>query len=129
MHEAGLMQQVLKTVQKSALENNIRQVTKITLSVGKLTMALPEALRFAFDALSRGTMFAGAELEIEQQEPCLKCSFCKLTFFPPEIDFRCPACASTHTEILAGHELYILSYEGEAKEIEGDYCPEVAPGK
>ncbi|HAP93777.1 MAG TPA: hydrogenase maturation nickel metallochaperone HypA [Desulfotomaculum sp.] len=129
MHEAGLIMEALKTIQKSAVENNIQQVTKITLSVGRLTMALPKALSFAFRILSQGTMFGGAELEIEQKELCLECCTCGVNFSPADIDFTCPECGSALIKILEGHELHILSYEGEADKIEGNCCPEVAASK
>lgn len=129
MHEAGLIMEALKTVQRSAVENNIQRVTKITLSVGRLTMALPEALSFAFGVLSEGTMFGGAELEIEQKELCLECCTCGVNFSPGDIDFTCPECGSILIKILEGHELHILSYEGEAHKIESNYCPEVAAGE
>lgn len=129
MHEAGLIIEALKIVQKSAVENNIKRVTRITLAVGRLTMAMPEALSFAFQTLSQGTIFDGAELEIEQKELCLECCACGVNFSPGEIDFSCPECGSTLIKILAGRELHVLSYEGEAEKIESDCCPEVTAGK
>lgn len=115
MHEVALIDAVLKAVQRDAVGKKLQKITKVTLSVGKLTMALPAALTFAFQVLSKGTMFAGAELEIEQKELFLKCCGCGIEFFPAEIDFCCPVCSSNRTEILAGRELSILSYEGEGE--------------
>lgn len=129
MHETALIMEVLKVVKKSAMENKMQRVTKITLSVGKLTMALPEALSFAFRILTQETMFSGAVLEIEEKELCLRCCDCGTKFSPEEIDFCCPGCSGTNTKILEGNELCILSYEGEVEELESSCSSKAPKGK
>lgn len=121
MHETALMAEVLKTVQQSALENNLSKVTKIKLAIGKLSMALPEALNFAFQVLKKGTVCEEAELEIESKEIILLCLDCTREFRPQDYHFSCPFCSSSQIKIIQGRELHILSFEGEENEL-GSNC-------
>lgn len=118
MHELSLIQNVMQSVEQSAKENGIKRVTKIKLIVGKMTAALPDALEFGFAVLSKGTIFEGAALVIEEKEIVVSCRACGGSFSPGEIiSFVCPHCGSRSTEIVAGKELSIAYFEGDE---EGD---------
>jgi hydrogenase nickel incorporation protein HypA/HybF len=121
MHETALMAEVLKIVQQSALENNLPKVTKIKLAVGKLSMALPKALIFAFQVLKKETVCEEAELEIESKEIVLQCLDCTREFRPQDYHFSCPFCTSSQVKIIQGRELHIISFEGEENEL-GSNC-------
>lgn len=114
MHELSLMESVLDAVRKSAEQNNITRVEKITLVVGKLSMALPESLKFAFEALTDEELFAGAALEIEERDIVCLCEDCGSQFNVDEdCSFECSHCGGKQVRIVSGRELYIDSYEGE----------------
>jgi len=51
MHELTLMQSVLQTVEQDAAQHGINRINKVKLVIGQLTMALPDSLIFAFEAL------------------------------------------------------------------------------
>ena len=51
MHELGIMSGVMDSVQQAANEAGAQRVLKISLSVGEMTEAIEDALRFAFEAL------------------------------------------------------------------------------
>jgi hydrogenase nickel incorporation protein HypA/HybF len=121
MHETALIAEVLKTVRQSALEKNLSKVTKIKLAIGKLSMALPEALIFAFQVLKKGTICEEAELEIESKEIILQCLECMREFRPQDYLFSCPFCTSRQVKIIQGRELHIISFEGEENEL-GSNC-------
>ncbi|HAG09252.1 MAG TPA: hydrogenase maturation nickel metallochaperone HypA [Desulfotomaculum sp.] len=121
MHETALIAEVLKTVRQSALENNLPKVTKIKLAIGKLSMALPEALIFAFQVLKKGTICEEAELEIESKEIILQCLDCTQEFRSQDYNFSCPFCARSRIKIIQGRELHIISFEGEENEL-GSNC-------
>lgn len=73
MHELGIMSGVMDAVQQSADNAGADKVLKVTLSVGVMTEAIEDALRFAFEALSEGTICDGAELEINMIQPRSRC--------------------------------------------------------
>ncbi len=115
MHELSLMESVMEIVRDSAAENNISQVKKIKLVVGKFSMALPDSLRFAFQAIAGvEEIFKDAVLEIEEKEILCRCQQCQQSFQPEDAyHFICCCCASTQVEIIQGRELYLDYYEGD----------------
>ncbi len=114
MHELSIMESVMDTVRKSADELNIHRIEKIKLVIGKMTMALPESLQFAFQALARDELFSGAVLEIEERDIICRCGGCQNEFpLKNAYHFVCPGCGSRDLEMIQGNELYIDSYEGD----------------
>lgn len=108
---------MMQSVQLQAAENGIGRVTKIKLVVGKMTAALPAALEFAFAVLAKGTILAGARLDIEEKEVLVHCQTCGHDFRPGEIFcLVCPCCGSRATAIVEGKELCIAYFEGEEGE-------------
>lgn len=115
MHELSLMEGVLDTVRSSASENGIIRVNYVKLVIGKLSMALPDSLNFAFQALKQqDKLFEDAVLEIEEKEIIGRCGECREEF---EIDnhywFICPQCKGRNVEIIGGRELFIDYFEGD----------------
>jgi len=70
------MQNVLQTVELSAEQHHICRINKVKLVIGQLTMALPDSLQFAFEALKPGTIFANASLVVEEQKARCQCRRC-----------------------------------------------------
>jgi len=118
MHELSLMESVIDMVRESALSNHIVKVTRIKLVVGKMSMALPDSLRFAFDVLkSTDDLLQAAVLEIEEQDVVGRCRQCQ-TEFAVGSGYRlvCPGCGSMSVEIISGRQLYVDNYEGEEED-------------
>ena len=68
MHELGIMTGVMDAVTKTAQDAGALKVLKVTLSVGVMTEAIEDALRFAFEAITEGTICEGAELVIRPEK-------------------------------------------------------------
>ncbi len=113
MHELSLIQALIDMVVKSAIENNIKKVTKVQLVVGEYYGALPETLEFAFAILTEGTVCAGSELAIEKRTLLLKCRECAYEFRPEGYLYSCPNCTAVNAALVKGRELYVDYYEGE----------------
>ncbi|MGI6548502.1 MAG: hydrogenase maturation nickel metallochaperone HypA [Syntrophomonadales bacterium] len=115
MHEFALIQSVLEMVKDSAVQNRIKKVNRVKLVVGKFSMALPDSLHFAFDAIkATEDLFQNANLEIEEREIIGSCQQCQQAFqMHDRYCFVCPSCNSTGIEIIQGRELYLDYYEGE----------------
>lgn len=111
MHELGIMTGVMEAVTKTAEEAGALKVLKVTLSVGVMTEAIEDALQFAFEALSEGTMCEGAELVINMVQPRSRCLECGAEYEHDRFHMLCPECGSFATELLAGRELQIDSIE------------------
>ena len=115
MHELSLMQSVMDIVKGSAAKNGILKVNKVKLVVGKFSMALPDSLHFAFEALSGvEPLFKGAVLEIEAKEILCQCQQCRqIDQLEGNCHFVCSSCGSTKVDIIQGRELYLDYYEGD----------------
>ncbi|NLV17505.1 MAG: hydrogenase maturation nickel metallochaperone HypA [Syntrophomonadaceae bacterium] len=115
MHEFSLIEGVLNMVRDSASQNNIGKVNRVKLVVGRLSMALPDSLHFAFEAICKDEdLFREAILEIEEKEIMCDCLACQRSSELKDIySFICPACGSNRIEITQGRELYLDYYEGE----------------
>ena len=113
MHETALMQNLITTVAQ-ALENHIVvRVNRVSLSVGKLSNALPDALLFAFEALTQDGIMKGAELEIEHLPIVARCDACSHEYEADGFPIVCPVCESRNFTIISGEEVYVQSIDCE----------------
>jgi hydrogenase nickel incorporation protein HypA/HybF len=113
MHEVSLIESVVALVEDERKRQNFARVNMIRLRVGALGHAEPDALRFCFDAVIRGTVADGARLEIEMvpgEGECFDCGQCV------RMDDRfaaCPLCGNTRVRITTGDELRLTELEVE----------------
>lgn len=111
MHELGIMTGVVESVEQAARDAGAVSVLKVSLSVGVMTEALEDALRFAFEAVQEGTLLECAELEITMVQPRSLCLDCTCEFEHDRFSLACPECGGFDTMLLAGRELQIDSIE------------------
>lgn len=111
MHELGIMTGVMDAVGKSAKEAGATRVLKVNLSVGEMTEAIEDALRFAFEVLSEHSICEEAELNINMVRPKSRCLECGAVYEHDRFHMFCPECDSFATELIAGRELQIDSIE------------------
>ena len=107
------MSSVLTTAVDSARQVGASSITKISLSIGQLSEVLPDAMRFAHEALTIGTIAEGSVLEINYIEARSRCLVCGLEYSHDQFRRTCPECNALACEILAGRELMIDSIEVE----------------
>ncbi len=60
MHEMSLCQGVVRILEEQAAAHAYKRVKTVRLEVGPLATVEPEALRFCFDAATRGTLAENA---------------------------------------------------------------------
>ncbi len=113
MHELSLMQGVVNLLRKSASENNVKRITKVLLVVGEMTMAVPDALQFAFESFKEEELFRDAVLEIRMEPVRGECRDCHHSFDIKDFVFLCPFCSGPNVKVASGRDLYIDYYEGD----------------
>lgn len=118
MHETSLMYDMLRTIEASAKDNNIDEVTEIKLVIGDINNILPDALRFAFDSFKGHPPLAeDARLILEERMPEAECKACGEKFaLSSMLDFSCPRCGGNDLKLIGGEELYIEYYKGREKD-------------
>ena len=113
MHEISFIENILMACTEASRKNNLQQVTRVSLEIGKLYQLVPDLLYFAFETAVAGTIFEGAELDIEWKSLTGLCSDCNQSFPVEEFVFICPGCGSFNLSLISGKELLIKSIEGE----------------
>lgn len=112
MHELSLIQGVFDSVVPVAKQNGADKITNITLTIGEMTMVVPEAMEFAFEALSEDyPLLEGCELVMEFITPKSRCLDCGNEFEHDRFQNRCPNCDSATTILIAGREMEVKSME------------------
>jgi len=118
VHEFSVTSQIVHSILEEAEKRKAQKVTEVHLVVGKLTFLGLEQVRFAFEALTKGTIMKGSRLIIEEQEGLVRCNHCGYEggfkyeddpmYHVPIPTLKCPQCGST-VSIVAGKECTIKS--------------------
>ena len=112
MHEVGIMESTIEAVLRQAAQHHAVQVHRLVLRIGTLAGVEPESLRFAFDAVTRDTIVAGAELAIESIPAQAYCAACAKDFGVERgFIFTCPTCGQLSGELRQGRELELIRIE------------------
>lgn len=111
MHELSIAQSLLEIIEHEALPYKGARVTTVTLRIGKLSGVMPDALRFGFEALSRGGVAEGASLLIEEVPVMIHCHRCGGKSSTDDPFLLCPRCNGSEVELTAGRELEIKEME------------------
>ena len=96
---------------EEAGRNNAKKIGSLRMKVGAMSGVVPEALEFAFQALTEGTIAEGARLLIDKVPIVCYCKKCRLEFEPEPYSYVCPSCHEASIEIRRGRELEIVSIE------------------
>jgi hydrogenase nickel incorporation protein HypA/HybF len=113
MHELKIIQDVFPIIENVAKKNRLKSVAKVVLQVGALRQVTSEFLQFAFAAVAKDTIAAGAELIIELIPITARCKVCCRQFKVEENIYICPYCYSSDLEISTGKEIILKSIDGE----------------
>ena len=111
MHELSIMDSALTMVLEQAQRAGAQHVRVIHLRIGALSGVVPEALQFAFEALTPGTLAEGAQLAIEPIKAKFWCPTCNGEFKADDIFAECPDCHRPSGDLRAGRELEVVSME------------------
>jgi len=112
MHEFSIMESALATAAQKTRAVGATQIHRLKLRVGQLSGVVPEALRFAFDALKTGSpVAAAAELEIEEVPAVGWCADCATEFAAADLQYECPRCHRPTGELRRGKEMELAALE------------------
>jgi hydrogenase nickel incorporation protein HypA/HybF len=111
MHEISIMTEAVRMAVEAAQAAGGQRITELRLRVGTLSGAVPEAIQFAWDVVTEGTIAAGARLEIETVAATSWCAQCQVEFPTSKGFSECPTCHQISHELRRGRELGIVSVE------------------
>jgi hydrogenase nickel incorporation protein HypA/HybF len=113
MHEISIMTEAVRMAVEAAQAAGGKRITSLRLRVGALSGTVPEAIQFAWDVVTGGTIAAGARLEIESVAAMSWCAKCQAEFPVSKSFTECPTCRHLSHELRRGRELEIVSVEME----------------
>jgi hydrogenase nickel incorporation protein HypA/HybF len=111
MHEMALTESIVEIVVEEARKRGFGKVRVVRLRLGAMAHVEPEALRFCFDAASRGTVAEGATLDILRAAGEGRCLDCGKTVPLEERFGDCPECGGRHVQMTSGDEMRIEELE------------------
>jgi len=130
MHEWALAEAILTSAKQIAEQENLKQVTEVTIKVGELQQVEPPILRFALSQL-KPNIFKNTKFHILKAKSTLKCRVCGTTWqfslkkldkttaeaihFVPEVAHsfvKCPKCNSPDFEIVSGRGVWLEDIKG-----------------
>ena len=111
MHEVGIIQNALQMAVTQAQAAGAHRLHQLRLRVGVLSGVVPEALQFAFEVVSRGTIAEGGRLEVEAVPAACWCAGCQAEFVCEDLWYECPRCHQLSSDLRRGLELEVTSME------------------
>ena len=114
MHEAAIIQKLVKEIEKECKKNRINSLSRIILELGQLTNYKKEPVQFYYSLFSKETrLLSNAELVVNEIEGMIQCNDCKSKskILDPTLIF-CPLCQSSNINIIKGNDFIIKKLEG-----------------
>lgn len=106
MHELSLLENVREILESHARSQNFIKVTKVTLEIGKLSCVEPEALRFGFDVVMKGSLAENAELILTELDGIGFCQSCGQNTTMEQLYDACAHCGKP-LAVVQGMEMKI----------------------
>lgn len=111
MHEMGITDAMLKTVDRILAKEGMEGANRIVVQVGDLSGVVPRFLEDCWEAVAAGTKYQDTELVVETVPGTARCEDCKREFTVDIDDLRCPDCRSVKLTPLTGRDLTICQIE------------------
>lgn len=122
MHEAALVQGLLRTAVRAVEEHNARpgarraaRISRLNCRLGLLSCVEPETLRACFELFAEGSLAQGAELVLETAPLDCRCDACGTAFALTRRHFVCPSCGGERLRFSGGHGLTLMGLDVEAE--------------
>ena len=113
MHEFSITSQIVQNVLQEAKKHGAEKVLEVHLVIGRLTFLGLEQVRFAYQALVKGTVMEKSLLYIEEKDGRVKCRGCGYEgnlkyqddprYHIPSPTLLCPKCEGV-LEIVGGRD-------------------------
>lgn len=116
MHEMGIANSILTGVAVELERRPGARAVKVGVRIGELAGVDPDALNFAFEALTLETPLAGLVLDVEYRAPHALCRDCRHEFEMRNFELLCPGCGGVNAECVSGDELEFAYLEVEEDE-------------
>jgi len=107
MHELSIAEEIKDLVFDELKKSNCKKINSLHLIIGEMTSIVPDALKMAFEEITKGTSMERCKIFMKVVKTKVICKSCKKKFKPEDLNFFCPHCGSFDTEVIEGRELLI----------------------
>ncbi len=107
MHEMALAESMLEIVEATARKHGASRVSAVRLEIGALSHVAVDALRFCFDAVTRGSLAEGAALEIDATPGEAWCMPCGDRVALAQLGDPCPRCGGFQLTVTRGDAMRV----------------------
>ncbi|MCJ7730464.1 MAG: hydrogenase maturation nickel metallochaperone HypA [Sedimentisphaerales bacterium] len=114
MHEAMVAQSVLAAISAEAKKQKAKPIAA-KISCGAFNGVNSDALCFAFEVISKGTVCEGVKLDIKQKPIQARCKKCDCIFAFELHEPSCPKCRGDDFELLPDEPLMLNEIEFDDK--------------
>jgi hydrogenase nickel incorporation protein HypA/HybF len=111
MHELTICESLFKLVHQQQTTRHFARVLRVRLEIGHFSCLDPEALRYAFEVLSRETFLEGAILEIDQPPGRVLCLDCGAGVETETRVSDCPSCGGNRLRPTGGDQMRFIEME------------------
>ena len=108
MHELSICTALLETILRQREVRGFKRVCRVKLEIGSCSCLDPDALRYAFEVMSRETFLENAVLEIDRPLARAVCRDCGTAF---DVDSRlasCPHCLGSRLRVSGGDGMRLI---------------------
>jgi hydrogenase nickel incorporation protein HypA/HybF len=109
MHELSIAENIIEIVKENLAAT--RSVRSVKVRIGELANVVPDSLEFCFSAMTKGTPFESAKLEIENVGIVVHCDNCGVDSEVDALVFQCKNCGSTDVDVISGNDLRVVEIE------------------
>ncbi len=114
MHEMGIILNLAKTLDKTAEENHLNRIERVTLQIGEVSGIMTDYFTDCWDYFKgRHPVLKDSRLELETIPALTWCDGCKTTYETVKYGRTCPRCGSGETWLITGNECMIKEIEAE----------------
>lgn len=119
MHELGLCDAILKTVENILQEEHLESANRVVLSIGELSGVIPQFMENCWTAVTYGTKNQNLKLHIETIPGEVQCLDCGQKFQVAINDsLICPHCGSGKLKPIGGTDMTIEQIEVDAEDMD-----------
>jgi hydrogenase nickel incorporation protein HypA/HybF len=112
MHEVAIADALIEQVEQEVRRAGATgRVTRLELSIGRVSGVSVDALRFALELMAAGTIVESARVDIRQPKALCCCSACGARSEIDDLQTRCPRCASLDVVLEGGRDMLLESIE------------------
>lgn len=111
MHELTICEALLGQIEQQHAARKFSRVCRVRLEIGRFSCLDPEALRYAFDIMNRGTFAEGAELQIDRPPGRATCLDCGAEVEVQSRLDHCPSCKGGRLQPAGGESMRFIEME------------------